>query len=137
MGISYSAELRFGIALPDDYFYEYYGPEGAGLEEESEWYEYEYPSEALEAHISRLAEGVNLCLVTVGYLFNDETERHILALKEPIVSTANSDDYYTAPFDPDTLDVGEPSSHLAAIAVAKKLDLDWTEAGWLLCWSVG
>jgi hypothetical protein len=137
MGISYSAELRFGIALPEDYVYEHYDPLGANLEADSEWQEYEYPSEALEAHIDRLAENANLCLVTVGYLYGDDTEQHILALANPVVKTGGRDDYNAVGFDPKHLDVGLPTEHQGGIEIAKKLDLDWTTAGWLLCWSVG
>lgn len=137
MGTTYSAELRFGVALPEDYLYEHYDPIGACLEEDSEWQSYEYPIEAMEAHVERLAEGTNLCLVTVGYLYGEETDRQILAYKEPTVETGGSGDYYTAPFNPKKLDVGDPAAHPEAIGIAHSLGLDWTKATWLLCWSVG
>lgn len=137
MGTNYSAELRFGVVFPEDYLYEHYSPLGANLEEDSEWQEYKYPSEALEAHIERLAEGTNLCLVTAGYLYGDETEQYILGYKEPIVETGGKGDYVYACFDPTKLDVGDPASHTEAIEIAKALDLDWTKAAWLLTWSVG
>jgi hypothetical protein len=137
MGATYSAELRFGIALPNDYLYEHYGPLGANLEEDSERQAYEYPLEAMEAHVERLTEGTNLSLVTVGYPYEDETARHILAYKEPTVKTGGSGDDYIAKFEPSKLNVGDPAAHPLAIKIAKTFGLDWTEATWLLCWSVG
>lgn len=139
MGIRYSAELRFGVVFPEDYLYEHYDPIGACLETDSEWQEYEWPSEALEAHVERLAEGTNLCLVTAGYLYgdgDDETGQYILGYTKPVVKTGGKGDYVYADFDPKRLDVGDPTAHPKAIEIAKTLGLDWTEAAWLLTWSV-
>jgi hypothetical protein len=136
MGERFDAAIHFGVVVSDEYLYEHYDPLGASLEEDSEWRQYEYTSEAFEAHVDRLAVESNLHVVAIGH-YTDSEHPYMLALKEPIVETGYSDDYYAVRFDPLKLNVGLPNMHPEAVRIARALDLDWATAGWHLTWSVG
>lgn len=130
MGQSFDACIVFGVAFPEDYLYD-------NEEKLLENTEFEYPLEALEKVVDDLARGTNLELKTVGYWDGEDTTRTILAYAEPQIETGYGEgDYYTVGFDPKRLDVGVPTAHPEAMRIAEKLGLDWSTAGWLLCWSV-